>query len=131
MIMITKRTTRSMTTMALVLLISMAIVVTLPVIALGAEPFELLVNVLPGQKAVIKFQFPDPPTTPEGPADILLINGGSVNNGLLVSQVSLSLGGQLIGSYTNTQFNGLPSSPRRRACTLYSVRIQPTFRGFF
>lgn len=123
--MIANRTTRSMTTMALVLLISVASVGLFPVIAIGAKqpvslPFQ--VDLFPGQRLIIKFRFPAPPTTPEGPADILMINGGSGSRGLIATQASLSAG-KLIGSYTNTMLNAFaiftdPSS-------LYTIRLNP------
>jgi hypothetical protein len=123
--MIANRNTRSMTTWALVLLISVASVGLLPAIAIGAkQPMSLpfSVDLFPGQRLIIRFRFPTPPTTPEGPADILLINGGSGVRGLIATQVSLSAG-RLIGSYTNTMGNAFaiftdPSS-------LYTIRLNP------
>jgi hypothetical protein len=103
--MIATRTTHSIAK-GLLLLISMTIVTTLPVIAFGADesvPLPFSVELHPGQKAVIDFQFTEPPITPEGPADFIWISSGAGARGAFGSRVNLFVGGHLISCYTSAE----------------------------
>jgi hypothetical protein len=120
--MIAERPANS-TTKTLVFLISIAIGAMIPVIAIAAETLPIDVHVFPGEKLVIRFQFKRPPIAPEGPADILVINGGGGDIGFIATRVSLYVGKELIGSYTNPQGNAFsiftdPSS-------VYTGRLNP------
>jgi hypothetical protein len=93
--------------LGLLLMVSFAVVGLLPLVAVGGESLPIIVDVFPGEALLIKFKFKELPTSPEGAADILFINGGSATRGIIATQVSLHVGNDLVGSYTNTMGNAL------------------------
>lgn len=66
-----------------------------------AGPIQLFLpgTVLPGGSFEITFRFDAPPVNAGGPADVLVINGGSVSSGLLFSWVDLYADNVLLSSY--------------------------------
>jgi hypothetical protein len=70
-----------------------------------AEPFGFYASpdIHAGQKLVFELSFPAPPSTSDGPADLFLVDAGSVSSDVIGVTTNLYSGNQLLGSYFAAQ----------------------------
>ncbi len=116
----------------LFIMIAIVIGFTLPESA-DALSLPIYQTVKQGEYLAVNFHFSSVPFESSGGADILLANGGSVANGLLISDVFLFHEGKLVATYINTMHNTFalfknPESPYLLFGGV-SADLEPIFQG--